>query len=61
MTAVVDHLAALGHRRIAFAPATMREEAIDRRPEALRAALAAHGLARWACSTTRPPCAATTT
>ena len=36
MMAVVGHLAALGHRRIAFAPATMREEAIDRRPEALR-------------------------
>ena len=44
MLAVVGHLAALGHRRIAFAPATMREEAIDRRPEALRSALAAHGL-----------------
>jgi LacI family transcriptional regulator len=44
MLAVVGHLAALGHRRIAFAPATMREEAIDRRPEALRTALAAHGL-----------------
>ena len=36
MMAVVGHLAALGHSRIAFAPATMREEAIDRRPEALR-------------------------
>ena len=44
MMAVVGHLAALGHSRIAFAPATMREEAIDRRPEALRQALAAHGL-----------------
>ena len=44
MMAVVAHLAALGHSRIAFAPATMREEAIDRRPEALRTALAAHGL-----------------
>ena len=42
--AVVGHLAALGHSRIAFVPATMREEAIDRRPEALRQALAAHGL-----------------
>ena len=44
MARVVDHLAGLGHRRVAFAPAPMREEAIDRRPDALRAALAAHGL-----------------
>ena len=62
MMAVVGHLAALGHRRIAFAPATMREEAIDRRPEALAGgARRPRPRPRPACSTTRPPCAATTT
>ena len=62
MMAVVGHLAALGHSRIAFAPATMREEAIDRRPEALRQALARpRARAGRRCSTARRPSAATTT
>ncbi len=45
MEAVVDHLIELGHERIAFQSSGRREEAIDIRPEALRAALARRGLA----------------
>jgi DNA-binding LacI/PurR family transcriptional regulator len=44
MEAVVEHLVALQHERIAFQSSGRREEAIDIRPEALRAALARRGL-----------------
>lgn len=44
MEAVVEHLASLGHERIAFKSSGRREEAIDLRPAALREALARRGL-----------------
>ena len=44
MDDVVAHLAGLGHRRVAFASSGQAEESIESRPEALRAALARHGL-----------------
>jgi LacI family transcriptional regulator len=44
MEAVVEHLVGLGHERIAFQALERREEAMDIRPEALRAALARRGL-----------------
>jgi LacI family transcriptional regulator len=44
MAAVADHLVGLGHARIAFTALGRREEAVDRRPEALRSAHARHGL-----------------
>jgi LacI family transcriptional regulator len=44
MDAVVAHLLSLGHSRIAFAHSGEREEYVDTRPDALRAALAKRGL-----------------
>ncbi|MGZ4430975.1 MAG: LacI family DNA-binding transcriptional regulator [Gaiellales bacterium] len=44
MEEVVAHLAGLGHRRVAFAHSGEREQSIDRRPDALRRALAGRGL-----------------
>jgi DNA-binding LacI/PurR family transcriptional regulator len=43
--AIVAHLTGLGHERVAFAYAGRRDEAIERRPMAIRAALARRGLA----------------
>ncbi len=45
MEDVVSHLTLLGHSRIAFASSGQREESIETRPAALRAALARRGLA----------------
>lgn len=45
MEAVAAHLVELGHERIAFAHSGEREEAVDRRPLALRTALERRGLA----------------
>jgi DNA-binding LacI/PurR family transcriptional regulator len=45
MEAVTAHLVDLGHERIAFAHSGEREEAVDRRPLALRTALERRGLA----------------
>jgi DNA-binding LacI/PurR family transcriptional regulator len=44
MDQVVQHLADLGHRSIAFMHSGAREEQVDNRPEALRAALRSRGL-----------------
>jgi LacI family transcriptional regulator len=44
MEQVVEHLAGLGHARIAFAHSGAHEEAVDNRPEALAAALRRRGL-----------------
>jgi LacI family transcriptional regulator len=44
MEAVADHLVRLGHRRIAFLLSGDLEEAVDRRPAALRGALKRRGL-----------------
>jgi LacI family transcriptional regulator, galactose operon repressor len=44
MEAVAAHLVELGHERIAFAHSGEREEAVDRRPLALRTALERRGL-----------------
>jgi LacI family transcriptional regulator len=44
MEAVVAHLVELGHERIAFHYSGRREEAVETRPEALRAALGRRGL-----------------
>ena len=45
MEQVVAHLTGLGHERIAFAHSGAHEESVDRRPDALAAALARRGLA----------------
>ncbi len=45
MDRVVEHLTALGHRRVGFAHSGAHEESVDTRPEALRRALARRGLA----------------
>jgi DNA-binding LacI/PurR family transcriptional regulator len=45
MQEVVEHLAGLGHQRVAFAHSGAHEESVDNRPEALRAALERRGLA----------------
>lgn len=44
MEQVVEHLTGLGHRRIAFAHSGAHEESVDRRPDALAAALRRRGL-----------------
>jgi DNA-binding LacI/PurR family transcriptional regulator len=44
MEQVVEHLAGHGHARIAFAHSGAHEESVDRRPEALAAALRRRGL-----------------
>ena len=44
MDRVIEHLVSLGHRRIAFRHSGAHEEQVDRRPDAVRAALAARGL-----------------
>jgi DNA-binding LacI/PurR family transcriptional regulator len=44
MEQVVGHLTGLGHRRIAFAHSGAHEESVDRRPDALAAALRRRGL-----------------
>jgi len=44
MEQVVDHLLELGHRRVFFMHSGAREEQVDVRPEAVRAALARRGL-----------------
>jgi len=45
MHQVIAHLAALGHRRLAFARQALREEAVDRRPLAFARAVKARKLA----------------
>jgi DNA-binding LacI/PurR family transcriptional regulator len=45
MEQVVEHLAGLGHERIAFAHSGAHEESVDSRPDALAAALRRRGLA----------------
>ena len=44
MDGVVEHLLSLGHQRVFFMHSGAREEQVDVRPEAVRAALAARGL-----------------
>jgi LacI family transcriptional regulator len=44
MEDVVEHLVGLGHRRIAFLRSGAREEQVETRPEAMRAALERRGL-----------------
>jgi LacI family transcriptional regulator len=44
MEQVVEHLTGLGHERIAFAHSGAHEESVDRRPDALAAALRRRGL-----------------
>ena len=44
MTAVVDHLISLGHRKMAFVPQPYAEQSGERRRQGFESALARHGL-----------------